>query len=131
VAFSFSLPVIAVWVSYNEVRGWRGGTDTPSDHLHYKDRVAILIAGKAAEEVFNCPAHETGWLHDLGQIAVLLNANGIPEDEHWALITEARERARAILESHRDSALKLIDRLVECGRVDRPEFLRLMNGETL
>jgi hypothetical protein len=101
------------------------------DHLRYKDRVAILIGGKIAEEVFNCPAHKTAWLHDLARIAMLLNDNGFPEGEHWALITEARERARAILESRRDSALKLIDRLVEFGRVERPEFLRLMNGETL
>jgi hypothetical protein len=108
---------------------WHGGTDTRTDHLYYKDRVAILIAGRAAEEVFNCPAHETAWRLDLAQIGVLLNANGIPEGEHWALVTEACERSRAILESHRDKTLKLIDRLVERRRVERFEFLRLMTSQ--
>ena len=131
VAFSLSVPVVAVRVSYSEVPGWHGGTDTLTDHLDYMDRVTILMAGRAAEEVFSCPAHETAWLHDLGQIAALLRANGVPEEAHPSLIIEGDERARAILERHRDKVHKLIDRLVECGRVERPEFLRLMNGETL
>ena len=41
----------------------------------------------------------------------------------------ADARVRIILEQHRDKALKLINRLVEYGRVNAAEFLRLMNGE--
>jgi hypothetical protein len=41
------------------------------------------------------PRLETAWFDDLGQIAALLSRKGIPEDQHWPLITEARERARA------------------------------------
>jgi ATP-dependent Zn protease len=129
VAASLNVPVTTVRVSYNTVRGWHGGTDYPegsTDRLLYMDRVTILVAGKTAEKVFNCQAHEGAWRHDLGQIAVLLNANEILEDRHWTRITEACERARRILEDHRDKALELIDRLVECGRVERPEFLQLM-----
>ena len=73
---------------------------------------------------------EQAWRHDLGKISELLNANEIPQEEHWSRITEACECARLILETHRDKALKLVDRLVECGRVERSEFLHLMNGET-
>jgi hypothetical protein len=135
VAFSFNLPVLAVRVTFSEEKGWHGGTDTPKGsayHLHYMDQVTILRAGKTAEEFFDCPAHQKAWLGDFGEISALLDRNGIRhERDLWLRIAEADERARAILQNHRDKALKLIDRLVECGRVDRPEFLRLMNGETL
>jgi ATP-dependent Zn protease len=133
VANSFGVPVQAIWVAFTEEKGWHGGTDHAQgsvEHLHYMDQATILMAGKTAEELFGCPAHETAWRKDLGQISVLLNANRIPEDEHWVRISEARERALSILETSRNKALKLIDRLVECGRVERPEFVRLMNGET-
>ena len=130
-AFSFEVPVVAVRVTFSEEKGWHGGTDRPEgaeDHLPYTDQVTILRAGKTAEEFFDCPAHEYAWCDDLGKIAVLLNANGVPEHEHWALINEARERARPILETYRDKALKVIDRLVECGRVEGSEFVRFPRG---
>jgi len=66
----------------------------------------LCIAGKAAEEFFNCPEDPPS-LHDLGEIA----------------------RARIILEEHREQALRLVACLVEHGHVNEPEFLRLMSGE--
>jgi hypothetical protein len=94
------------------------------------DQVVILAAGKTGEEVLAYPAHETAWLDDLWKMHERLNVNGISQEkERWSRIAEARERARLILETHRDKALKLVDRLVECGRVERSEFLHLMNGE--
>jgi hypothetical protein len=60
---------------------------------------------------------------------VLLNANEVPHEAHQSRITECNERARAILERDRDKALKLIDRLVECGHVDDAEFERLMGAD--
>jgi hypothetical protein len=129
------MPVLAVRVTFSEEKGWHGGTDTlkgSADHLQHGSG-PILRAGKIAEEFFDCPAHQKAWLGGFfGEISALLDRNGIRhERDLWLRIAEADERARAILQSHRDKALKLIDRLVECGRVERPEFLRLMNGETL
>ena len=63
---------------------------------------------------------------DLEEISVLLNNKRIPEDAHWLLVAEARDRARLILEDHRESALKLVNRLAEAGHVGDAEFLRLM-----
>ena len=95
------LPVIAVYVSFSVARGWQGGTKYywRSRALHYMDRATSLAAGRAGEELFDCPAHYSAWLADLSEISVLLNAKGISEDEHWARVTEARERARLILKT--------------------------------
>jgi hypothetical protein len=131
VLFSFSVPVAAVRVAFNEEVGWHGGTDLPNgsdDHLHYMDRITILRAGKTAEEFFDCPAHEKAWLRDFGEISTLLDRNEILH-ELWSRIDLADARVRVILEQHRDKALKLINRLVEYGRVNAAEFSRLMNGE--
>jgi Zn-finger nucleic acid-binding protein len=92
------------------------------------DQVTSFAAGRAGEEIFHCPAHYGAWLVDLGEIYVLLNDNGIPEDKHWARVAEARERARLILERYRERTLRLVDRLAEAGHVGNAEFLRLMNG---
>ena len=128
VAWSFGVPVIAVYVSFSVARGWQGGTKYywRSRALHYMDRATSLAAGRAGEELFDCPAHYSAWLADLGEISVLLNANGISEDEHWARVTEARECARLILKNHRERALRLVNRLAEAGHVGDAEFLRLM-----
>ena len=91
------------------------------------DQATSLAAGRAGEELFDCPAHYSAWLVDFEEISVLLNDKGIPEDRHWLLVTEARDRARLILENYREGARKLVDRLVEAGLVGEAEFLRLMH----
>ena len=131
-AWSFGLFVVAVRVVFNEEKGWHGGTDIAgsTDHLPLVEKIAGFAAGKTAEKIFNCPAHETAWLKDFGEIAALLKANGISQEELWPRIADAGATVRAILETHRDKVLKLTARLVERGHVDAAEFLRLMNGET-
>jgi len=130
VAWSFGVHVLAVYVSFSVAKGWQGGTDyIDGSSLHYMDQVTNFAAGRAGEEVFGCLAHYGAWLADLAEISALLSNNGIPEDKHWARVTEARERARFILESHRGRALKLVDRLAEAGYVGNPEFLQLMLGK--
>jgi ATP-dependent Zn protease len=128
VAWSFGVPVIAVYVTFSVARGWQGGTKYfwRSRALHYMDQATSLAAGRAGEELFDCPAHYSAWLVDLEEISVLLNDNGIPEDKHWLLVTEARDRARLILENYREGVRKLVDRLVEAGLIGEAEFLRLM-----
>ena len=129
VAWSFGVAAVAVYVTFSEARGVaRWHRLYRRSALHYMDQATNFAAGRAGEEVFDSPAHYGAWLADLGEIFVLLNENGIPEDQHWVRVTEARECARAVLKTHREKALKLVDRLVERGRVERAEFLRLMNG---
>ena len=129
VAYSFNLQVESVYVRCEEAKGWYGGTKMSSPkYLSISDQVVNRAAGKAAEELFNCPAHERAWLHDFGEISSLLNRSGLPADELRPRIDEGKERARAILEKYRDQALRLTNRLVECGRIDGIEFTRLMNS---
>jgi len=128
VAWSFGVPVVAVYVTFSVTKGWRGGTDyIDGSALHYVDQITNLAAGRTGEEVFACFAPYDAWLADLEEISVLLNDNGIPEEKHWLLVTEARDRARLILQNYRARALKLVDRLAEAGLVGEAEFLRLMH----
>jgi hypothetical protein len=129
VAHSFNLHVETVYVRFEEAKGWYGCAKTSSpEYLSVSDQVVNRAAGKAAEEYFNCPAHERAWLHDFGEISSLLNRSGVPGDELWPRIDEGKERARAILERYRTEALRLANRLEECGRIDGIEFTRIMNG---
>jgi Zn-finger nucleic acid-binding protein len=128
VLYAFGIRVLAVRVTFSEEKGWYGATDTPkgsADHLSCQDRITILSAGKAAEEFFDCPAYEGAWRHDLGEIASLLDRNGIPAEQHWLRIDECKARAHSILAEHREQAVKLIDHLYEHGEVvaELPELL--------
>jgi len=129
VTWSFGVPVIAVYVTFSVASGWQGGTRYiwRSRPLHYMDQATGLAAGRTSEEVFACFAPYDSWLADLKEISVLLTNNDIPEEKHWLLVTEARDRARLILENYRERALKLVDRLAEAGPVGEAEFLRLMH----
>jgi hypothetical protein len=89
--------------------------------------LTVLRYGRR-ENVFDCPAQETGDRFDPGQIATLFTAHRIPEQEHPALRTKANKCAEAILETHKDKVFRLTERLVECGDVDRPEFWDLMSA---
>jgi hypothetical protein len=131
VLWSFRVQVFAVRVTFSDEKGWHGAPDIPkgsADQLPYTDRVTILSAGKA-EEFFDCPAYERAWLHDFGEIALLLNCDGMPPDELWPRIDEGKALARIILAEHRKRALKLVGHLFQYGRVSRAEFSSLMMGD--
>jgi hypothetical protein len=129
VAFSLGVRVVAVSVFFAEEKGWKGDTKTEgTDHLLWKDQIALRIAGQAAEEFFGCAARPVASLHDLGEIASLLDRMGMSE-EREARIDEGKARARVILEERSEQALKLIAHLAAHGHVNEPEFLRLMKGE--
>jgi len=127
VAFSLGLRVVAVRVIFTEEKGWHGKTDTESTPDHWKDQIVLLMAGKAAEEVFNCPA-DAAWLHDVGTIDSLLARRGMSE-ELEERIGQGTARARVILEGHRRQTLGLIAHLVEHGHVKEPQFSQLMSGQ--
>jgi hypothetical protein len=129
VAFSLGVRVVAVSVFFAEEKGWKGDTKTEgTDHLPWKDQITLRIAGKAAEEFFDCSAEPMASFHDLGEIASLLDRMGMSEQPE-ARVDEGKARARLILEGRREQALKLIAHLAERGHVNEPEFLRLMKGE--
>ena len=127
-AFSLGIRMVAVSVIFTEEKDWHGKTVTDGTPDHWKDQIVLRMAGKAAEEVFNCPADPTASFHDMLEVDSLLNRKGISE-EREARIEEGKTRAAIILEGHRQHALKLIAHLVEHGHVKEAEFLRLMYSE--
>ena len=52
---------------------------------------------------------------------------GVPDDKHRLLRAEAKKKAFGIFTLLNDKVLKLVALLVEKGRVDRSEFVRLMD----
>ncbi len=54
---------------------------------------------------------------------------GIPENRHRAFRDAGYNLARTCLEANRSKVIISAEQLVKHGRVDRAEFLRLMNGE--
>jgi ATP-dependent Zn protease len=129
VAFSLGVRVVAVSVFFTEREGWKGDTKTEgTDQLPWKDQIMLRIAGKAAEEFFNCPEDLWASLRDLGEITSLLDRMGMTEERETRIV-EGKARARIILEEHREQALRLVACLVEHGHVNEPEFLRLMSDE--
>jgi hypothetical protein len=128
VAFSLGIRVVAVSVIFTEEKDWHGKTVTDGTPDHWKDQIVLRMAGKAAEEVFNCPADPTALLHDMLEVDSLLNRMGMSL-EREGRIEEGKAHACIILEGHREQALKLIAHLVEHGHVKEPEFLRFMYGE--
>jgi hypothetical protein len=127
VAWTFAVPVVAIRVVFTEEKGWHGGTDYvvgSADHLPLVEQVAVLEAGYAAERVFDCPAHEQAAAEDRRMVLSLLNE--LSEEQGKAFRDDGYNRARAILENHSGNVRMLVDRLVECGHVDRSEFLSLM-----
>jgi len=54
----------------------------PAHYLSLIEQVAICSAGSAAEEVFECSAHELASFDDHAKVSTLIKANGVPEEEH-------------------------------------------------
>ncbi len=125
VAWALGVPVGTVHVRESDASG---GTDIgATDHLTRIERIALCYAGYAAEKVFGYPAHEQAPFDDRWMILNLLA--GIPENKHRAFRDAGYNLARTCLEANRSKVIFLAERLVEHGRVERAEFLRLMNGE--
>jgi hypothetical protein len=115
-----------LWVK----NGSRGGTDTsPTDHLPLTDQIAVCWGGTAAEDVFKCVSHEYAAFGDHTRVMELLEAHEITEDNGGpALRDQGYSIATTTLEANKTRVLELAERLVEVGRVDAAEFLRLMNS---
>ena len=127
VAWSFGLPVGAIWVTADDASG---GTEISSPaHLTITEQIAVWWGGTVAQDVFECPGHEFAAFKDHEAIMELLEAHGISEEEHGpALRAEGLSIATTRLEANKTQVFSLVERLVEVGRVDAAEFLQLMIG---
>jgi hypothetical protein len=89
VAFWLGIRVVAVSVIFTEERGWYGKTVTEGTPDLWENQIMLLMAGKAAEKVFNCSA-DRAWLHDAGTVDSLLDRMGMTREEREARIDRAR-----------------------------------------
>jgi hypothetical protein len=131
VLHTYHVPVEGVWVKFTKEKGWHGETepgDTPDD-LQEPVQFVIWTAGKMAEELFDCRAHDRTWGRDYGEIESRLDRKGLSRDERNQLIDEAEMQARAILSHERDAVLRVFHWLVEHECLDGDTFERLMRGE--
>jgi hypothetical protein len=125
VVWSLGLPVGAVSVSDDDASG--ATQIGPADHLSLVEQMAVCSAGIAAVHLFELPIHEQANIGDYEKIMDLIKAHGISEvEEGPALRDEGRKLARVHLEKHRSKVVELAELLVEHGRIEAPEVLRLM-----
>jgi len=129
VAWSLNLRVHNVSIRADNVRAGETNTD-PANHLPIEDQLAILVAGREAAHIFDAQAHPSKSHADMERQFELLN--GRPEQEQFALIHEAHERARRRLIEHKPKVALLAERLVAAAlNVDDSEFLRLMQSHPI
>jgi hypothetical protein len=127
VAWSLGLGVRAVRISDDDASG---AAEIACADLSLIEQIALCSAGIAAENAFECPAHEPAGARDREKIYQLLKANEISEEEQGAALRgEGYNWARECLETHMSEVIGLAERLAQRGRVDAPEFLRLMQAQ--
>ena len=124
VLYAYHVPLKAVWVAFTKEKdGWHGEAepaDATADDLPWQDRIVTFAAGKAAEELFECPAPALKWKADFAWIASLLHREG--------RVAELCP-LRAILSRGHDAALRVFDWLIKHERIDGDTFERLMRGD--
>jgi hypothetical protein len=128
VAFALGLLVGTIRVRADDA----GGTTEiePADHLSLIDQIALCLAGTAAEKLFDCRSHDWAFSMDILKIMELIRGHGMSEETHGpGLRAAAYNWALTHLQKHRSKVAKLADRLVECGRVDPVEFMRLTQDQ--
>lgn len=124
VAWSLGLPLGAMCIDAG------GETQIDSaDHLTLTEQIAIRCAGGMAQAMFECPGNEAATFQDNFKIMKLLELHGYTEAS-GALAVRCRgyKIAEAILEANRKKTLALADQLVERGRIDACDVLRLISG---
>jgi hypothetical protein len=128
VAWSLSLPLGDIGVRADDASGW--AQIAGAKGLPLVEQIAVLFGGWAAEVVFGHPTHERAGSRDLEEIMYLLRDHGISEEngDGLALRREGRACARTRLEAHKDKVIALAEHLVEHGRVEADEVLRLITS---
>ena len=126
-AWSFGLQVGTISVLADDASG--GTPIGPADHLGLIEQIAVCAAGYTAENTFGHHTHYWAAADDYDRIRKLLQANAIEEGaEAEALRSKGADCARARLQAFKPKVVQLAEGLVQSGRVDAAEFLRLMEG---
>jgi hypothetical protein len=94
-------------------RGWTR-TDPPEAPF-WKDQLAILLAGKGAESLFNVFTHSTAWVTDRLRADKLVEH--LDDHEAKAAFDEASDRASDLLSAKKELTAKVAKHLIERGRM--------------
>jgi hypothetical protein len=127
VAWSLGLQVGSIYVVADDASGG-AQIDESANHLDLVEQIAVRAAGYTAENVFgHRHTNRLAATCDRNRTRKLLEANAIDEgDEAVALRSKGADCAREHLLAHKDQVVRLAERLVQDGRVEAAEFLRLM-----
>ena len=117
VALALGLPIARVEIFQED---YSGGTDVDVEeaaHLPIEDQIAICVAGKAAEQLFNAPSsHELAHFGDHGRVIELLDE--IDETTGDELRDKGHQRAWDLLKAHARSVEDIAAQLLAHRKID-------------
>ena len=116
VARTLGLPVGAIWV---QADGGGGAEIGPSDHLPLVDRIAALVAGTEAVDLFKCTPPEHSAATDHAAISKLVAH--LSEDESLSVRNAAYGRARSILWDRLAEVEPIARQLIKHRRIEANE----------
>jgi ATP-dependent Zn protease len=111
--------------------------DRPGEHAKFRvaeqlslvDRIALLNAGRQAEELFDHLLPSWATDRDRENTLNAIAAEGIKETaEMKQRIAEGKKRARELLEKHDREVHRLAARLIECRHMTGDEFKLFIEG---
>jgi len=102
-----------------------GGTETADHHLGLRDRLAICVAGMAAQDLLACKRGQLTGSSDYGMASKFIEQSGIKGD-HWPHITAARTRAHRILKTQLDKLRAIAAELDTHGQLDAQRVAALL-----
>jgi hypothetical protein len=132
VAFHEAGHAIVAWslglqVGNIEIRDHDGGGGTEigcADHLPMVDQIALIVAGKEAEIVFEAPTEP--WRGDRDNEKILNLISRLSDEERKARRHAGKELAKTRLLTYAAKVTKLADILIERCQVSGADFLTLV-----
>jgi hypothetical protein len=124
VASALGLRVIKVQIGTEDDPSAGKTCIDPDASLCLTDGLAVCLAGKAAEELFDTPAHARAWHLDRLRADQLLEQ--VSEDFRTAQKHAGYQRARSILEAHNLHVTQLADYLIQHAAADQNGGLDLL-----
>jgi hypothetical protein len=129
VLHTLGVPIIRIFVAFNEAKGWYGGTESAPGSvamLAVNEAVMVAVAGLVAEKYFKCPAHDNAGLSDMGKVIAIFTANQVADELHDSIRSETELRAYDAIASNEKLVISLIDHLTLNGVVDADGWHRLV-----
>jgi ATP-dependent Zn protease len=125
VAWALGLPVIEIAIAVGGDAAGRSGIGV-ADHLSKRQKIAVLMAGRVAQQIFEAPTHDRAGAVDHAMIMRIVG--DMPESESWEFRNGAALDAREIIIANRAKVERLAQHLIDNGSINGADFLTLMNA---